>query len=398
MSQLTFFESDCPRTKNSSLRRNDGYGRARLWLGITAVGTIVSVVGFGLICDVSGIYERLTLFFQWGPEVSLLVFTMIYATVQLPFDIIGGYVLPRRFNRVHPPLLEFLLGLFRGVSVHVLTLFVTATAINLAGRFGGSPLIVATSFIMIWLLLLGRLKLASLIASLHSKHAGNQPPATAGRMPIDYVENDDEGFTGGVAGVFTPTRIIIPLKWCELLNSAELDFAFKRRLIAIESGSWRRGRAAAIGFTLAGVTIAAFLAGQDRLGTVAGTIDLSFWFTLWSFIGLLILPTVSRHAVIAIDQLACVDGTTSDVLTSTTQRLDKLQDGEEQRPGLVEAIFHPIPSVEKRLRRLSTSRHQGSWDAARTTVYLSLSGLGLLSRAVHCNCGRPSLWVFLPVD
>ena len=398
MSQLTLFEFDRPCAKEIPMLQQDGYGRARLWLGITAVGTIVTVASLGLICDASGSYERLMAAFHWGSEVSLLIFTLGYAAIQLPFDIIGGYLLPRRFNRLHPPLLKFLLGLFRGVSAHVLTLFLTANAITLAGRFGGLTLTVATSFVIIWLLLFFRLKLASIIAPLNFKLADRKLPATGIALPIVYVKNHDEGFTGGVAGAFKPTGLIIPMKWCELLNPAELDFASKRRSIAIETGSWRRGRAAAIGFTLTGVTIAGFLAGQDRLGTVAGTIDFSFWFTLWSFIGLLSLPTLSRQSAIAIDQLACVDGISSNVMRSTTRRLNELQDGEGQRPGLVEAIFHPIPSVEKRLRPLSMSRHKGTWDVARTTVYLSLSGLGLLSRAVHCNCGRPSLWVFLPVD
>jgi len=398
MSQLTFSEFERPLANKIPMLQQGGYGRARLWLGITAVGTIVTVASIGLICDASGSYERLIASFDLGSEASLLIFTTGYAAIHLPFDIIGGYLLPRYFNRLHPPLLRFLLGLLRGVSAHVMTLFLTANAINLAGRFGGLTLTVATSLLIIWLLLLCRLKLASIFAQLNFKLADRKLPATGMALPIVYAKNHDEGFTGGVAGAFKPTGLIIPMKWCELLNPAELAFASRRRLIAIETGSWRRGRAAAIGFTLTGVAIAGFLAGQDRLGTVAGTIDLSFWFTLWSFIGLLSLPTLSRQSVIAIDQLACVDGISSNVMRSTTRRLNELQDGEGQRPGLVEAIFHPIPSVEKRLRLLSMSRHKGTWDVARTTVYLSLSGLGLLSRAVHCNCGRPSLWVFLPVD
>ena len=195
-----------------------------------------------------------------------------------------------------------------------------------------------------------------------------------------------------------PIGQIVPFKWYGILKPDELDFAIKRRTISIETGSWRRGRAAAIVFTLTGLTVACYLVGEKRLGTVSGTIDLSFWFTLWSFIGLLSLPTLSRQSVCEIDRLARAGGTTCEVMSSTTRRLDELQDDEGWRPGIVETIFHPIPSVENRLRRRTTHRLTSYWDVARTTVYLSLSGLGLLSRAVHCNCGRPSLWVFLPVD
>ena len=398
MSQLTFFEFETPRASDLPKLQKPGYGRARLWLGITAVGTIVTVASLGLIFGVSGIFERLTASLPWGAEISLLIFTLSYAAIQLPFDIFGGYLLPRRFQRLHPPLSEFLLGLFRGVAAHALILFLTTIALNLAGRIGGLPVTVATSFVIAWLLLLGRNQLASVIAPLKFRSAENKLSVTGKSLPIVYAENRDEGFTGGVDGVFKPNRLIIPTKWREVLNQAELDFAAKRRSIAIEMGSWQRGRAAAIAFTVTGVTIACLLADQHRLGTVGGTIDLSFWFTLWSFMGLLLLPTLSRRSVMAIDQLACVGGADSTLMRSTTRRLNELQDGEGQRPGFVEAIFHPIPSVENRLRSSSAHDKSGFWDVARTSVYLSLSGLSLLGRAVHCNCGRPSLWVFLPVD
>jgi hypothetical protein len=58
-----------------------------------------------------------------------------------------------------------------------------------------------------------------------------------------------------------------------------------------------------------------------------------------------------------------------------------------------------VPSVDNR-RRLTrgTSSSLGAWHVARLTLFLSWSCLGLLSRAVHCNAGRPELWVLLPTD
>jgi hypothetical protein len=38
----------------------------------------------------------------------------------------------------------------------------------------------------------------------------------------------------------------------------------------------------------------------------------------------------------------------------------------------------------------------GAWHAARTTLFLSWAGFGLLSRAVHCNSGRPEPWALPP--
>jgi hypothetical protein len=86
------------------------------------------------------------------------------------------------------------------------------------------------------------------------------------------------------------------------------------------------------------------------------------------------------------------------VLARTMGLLDDLQDRERARSSLVETIFHPVPSVQSRLRGPRSTGGHGCWDAARTAVYVSAAGLGLLGRAVHCNCGRPSLWAFLPLD
>lgn len=74
-----------------------------------------------------------------------------------------------------------------------------------------------------------------------------------------------------------------------------------------------------------------------------------------------------------------------------------VQDDEPERAVWIERVFHPVPSVDNR-RRLTRSRSFGAWHATRMMLFLSWSCLGLLSRAVHCNAGRPELWVLLPTD
>ncbi|MBX9723333.1 MAG: hypothetical protein K2X81_18155 [Candidatus Obscuribacterales bacterium] len=46
----------------------------------------------------------------------------------------------------------------------------------------------------------------------------------------------------------------------------------------------------------------------------------------------------------------------------------------------------------------SAARKRGAWHLARYAIWLSLAGLGLLGRAVHCNAGKPDLWCMLPAD
>jgi len=121
-------------------------------------------------------------------------------------------------------------------------------------------------------------------------------------------------------------------------------------------------------------------------------------FTLWSFLGLLVLPTPSRAGVAEVDGAVRQSGIDEQLFDETILKLDTLQDGETQRPAGIELIFHPIPSVRSRTEGPSRKHIRGYLGAARGAVYLSASGLGLLGRAVHCNCGRPALWVFLPSD
>jgi hypothetical protein len=149
---------------------------------------------------------------------------------------------------------------------------------------------------------------------------------------------------------------------------------------------------------LLGVAIAAVVIGDRRLATAEGIVSYSLVFTLWSFLGLLTLPTPSRRGVAEVDQNLLAAGCPPEVMARTIAMLDDLQDRERQRGPFIEVIFHPVPSVQSRLRGPRAAGVKGCWDAARSAVYMSIAGLGLLGRAVHCNCGRPSLWVFLPID
>ena len=80
------------------------------------------------------------------------------------------------------------------------------------------------------------------------------------------------------------------------------------------------------------------------------------------------------------------------------RRFPKLtgEDGNTRRA--LQNIMYPIPSADLRLRSLSGKCGglvQG--PLARGNLYCSVAGLTLLGRSVHCNVGRPGLWVFPPM-
>lgn len=375
------------------------YGRARLWLGISGVGTMVTLSTLGLLF---GFSDRLANAFDNTPIGSvqtLFVFLTLYALLHIPFDVFGGYLLPKRFGRQHPPLPVFAARLGRGVAVHLLGLLLISTALYIAATAVGAVGVVAASILITLVLLAVRSPLARLTARLTPTPSSIDPVSVRSQqVPIESYKSDDEGFTGGFTGVLRPRRIILPTRWVADLGSPGLEIIRQRRRFAIQRGAWFRGRVLSLFFTWTGIGLVAFSLGDARLSSAAGIIDLSMFFTLWSFVGLLVLPTLSRAGVAEIDGQLRRQGVSSEDLDRTVRTLDALQDREQARPSGVELIFHPIPSVQNRIDGPRTRSVIGFLDAARSAVFLSAAGLGLLGRAVHCNCGRPTLWVFLPSD
>lgn len=374
-----------------------GYGRARLWLGISAVGTIVMLAVIGIATGFPARFNSLFGRSFSSQIIQWLAFVGLYVLLQLPFDLCGGYLLPRRFGRECPPLTGYLVGLARGVLVHAAMLFVGGIALTLGARYGGIPGSLAVGAVLIVVLLSIRLSAARLLAPL-SIHPRQDASENAAPLRVVVAKSGDEGFTGGIVGLFAARFQLVPERWEQVLGPDGLKLAVRRRGSAVASGGWRRGRIAAVAFNLIGIGVAAWLADTSQSGTAQGTIRLSLWFTLWSFAGLLTLPTLSRRGVVAVDELIRAQGGDPETLRHNTYALDRLQDGESVRPTLIETIFHPIPSVQSRLQGPTAHGAAGFWDAARTSVFLSMAGLGLLGRAVHCNCGRPALWVFLPTE
>ncbi len=392
--------------KPQSQEAAPGYGRARLWLGMSGVGTLVVLAAVGLALGLPARVLPAAGGPLRGQLAGLAAFVLAYAAVHIPFDLFGGYLLPRWYGRRHPPLGLFFARLARGVGVHAAVLFGTAAVLLLAGRAGGALGVIVAGATVMLALLRGRIPLATAMARLELTPSlpilDDEPiprdTSATTMLPTYMGESDDEGFTGAVVGVLQPRFHLLPMRWREGLDPQAFAMAVRRRQMAVQTGEWWRGRMLAIGFTLLGVALTALIIGDRRLATAEGIVSYSLVFTLWSFLGLLTLPTPSRRGVAVVDQSLLAAGCRREVMARTIEMLDDLQDRERQRSSLVEMIFHPVPSVESRLRGPRAAGVTGSWDAARSAVYLSASGLGLLGRAVHCNCGRPSLWAFLPID
>ena len=233
---------------------------------------------------------------------------------------------------------------------------------------------------------MGQLVLARLVGGL----------GVARREGVILLRSPYPHLTGGVVGVGREIAVL-PEGWEERFGTPASELLLKRRQALITGGSRRYGLLLALLWNLAGFCAAYFAAGGTE--SVAGLVSFSLYATLWAFLGVLFLPTPSRGAVFQGDALALEAGGDRAQLEALIVRLDRDQDDEAGRDPAVETIFHPIPSSARRLDRLGTPPPRlAFWHAARTALYLSWASLSLLSRAVHCNVGRPEVWVFLPSD
>ena len=331
----------------------------------------------------------------------------VYAVIQGAFDVFGGHILPTEYGRTRASgtldggttrkFAAFFAGWLRGVLAHSAVLFGAGLTLLWATRMGGFGGAVAAFAVISVILLAAQAGIAALIASLTYRRS---EPYQG--LPVTLAACDASYFTGGIAGLPGLQTLILPEAWNDLPED-ERRAVLCRKVGAVKTGSWARGIALAIGFNLAGFALAGFVSGGTA--SVAGLVSTSLWFTLWSFIGLLILPTPSQAGVFEVDVYAAQNGDArlNDGLKRAIRRIDASGDDEPARPGGVERIFHPIPSVERRIAAISVSPHlpnakPGAWHAARMAIYLSWAGMSLLSRAVHCNSGRPDAWVFLPSD
>ncbi len=373
------------------------YARARLWTGIAGVGTVVVLATILLATAApSRLLEG-----RGGTPVAdaLLLASMLGlgALVVLPFDVFGGFLLPGRFGRPAPSVLRFAAAWLRGVLVLTTVSTASGTILLVAGRAGGRlPALIAFVAIAVLMIFLQE-PIARLVGGLRRASAARSQSLGADRKRVVLLEGLDPGFSGGFTG--PSATMVLPERWLDRLQPRALALLVERRRQILLSGAWRRSLVLAVAWNALGFFLASHLPNAG-VRTVSELVATALGFTLWTFIGLLALPTPSRRATVSADSLVAGDEEAQEHLVEAMQVLDQLQDDEPERSPGLESVFHPVPSVANRMRALArpSPSRKSTWHLARTALYLSHVGLSQLPRAVHCNVGRPELWVYLPTD
>ncbi len=273
-----------------------------------------------------------------------------------------------------------------------------------AGKWGGTGAEIVCFTLIMLVLIATQSFVAQIVARFtltsESNGEGGQRGQTSApvQAPNAVFQSSDPGFVGGLVGLPTAERFIVPGAWQRDLAPEFLAAEITRRKGAVVTGGRTRGLLIALLWNVLGFSLACTMPGSSP-GNASGLVQCALWFTLWSFAGLLMLPSLNRGAVLELDRYALHQGVTPGVLAATISRLDSFQDDEPERTKWIERVFHPIPSAGSRIAALSkVSPRYGGWQCARMTLYLSWACFGFLARAVHCNAGRPALWVLFPGD
>lgn len=406
------------------------FARKRLLLGISGVGTsVVASVVWLLLLLLGVVPVPPTLNPSAGGASGAFAVSMLLLGVFAAHALLVGtleYIGGARVVRESQTLRRWLPAWLRGVGVQALLFSAFGAAAALAAQQIGLPGVLAVVLGGGTMLIAGQALLAPLVAGLRVRRVdaliGSSTVAEAlegayasgslsaaelselalanGIHPdvLRVVEVADEAFVGGWVGVGR-AELWIPARWVRTEHRELLGVQLARRYAQRMSGARRRGLWRAAVWPALGLAL--------FMPLLPWTVDeAAFWLalpavsTIWTFVAVLLLPSFSRPVVYSADAAAAARLGTG-VVQRAIRQLDRWQDDEPERTPGVEFIFHPVPSRGNRERALELQRRPalgGAHQQTRLTLCASLAAFGLLGRVVHCNIGRPALWVLYPGD
>lgn len=384
----------------STLPRGVTYARARLYLGITGVGSAVLLATALLYFRIPS--RGLSMSDTQFVPAALFRVGLMFAFAQVAFlmyDLIGGAWLVRRREWASTWLSRWM----RGVTVQWGVWMLSATVLLLATRAGGNPAAIGVFVVVQLLLATARGRMVRVIARLPIVPTPERIARASAQAGLDVsrvqvIDSPDESFVGGWSGL-TAGTLVVPARWAQLPEPALAAMLLRRRLAGM-SGAHTRGVLGAIVWNTLGFVVSLALTGVSP-ASAGGVITLAAAMTLWAFLGVLLLPTPSRAAVFALDAAATAH-VGAEPMRAGIGLLDIWQDDEPVRSSGVETVFHPVPGRRSRIARLvGNADAVKPWHAhhlARHALWLSWGACTPLSRAVHCNVGRSALWAMLPGD
>jgi hypothetical protein len=350
------------------------------------------------------------LFYEWPSQMfpaepaSLFVeakwwalIVAAYVAIMLPFDILGGYVLPKLGKQPDAPFFKFWKQLMRGVLAHALIFFLSGVLIMEVGKLYGTWGVMGALVGYSLLLLLLQGPLARWLGNYQI--TASDTDSLRGKLgelitrQIAVVRSEDQVFAGGVTGLPWAEKTIVPAHWMEQMPEEQLRAQILRRVGVVRTRSRHRGVLLAMVWNLYGFWSASLFAGAG-VDNVQGLFLTSMAFVVWMCFGQVVLCNFSKSGVVEADRYAAQNGISTEVLESALQQEIKWSRGGEADMGLVERMLSSSMPLKQRLEslQLDSIGVPGAWESVRLAQFLSWACLGWFSRADYAVCGQPQNW------
>ena len=224
------------------------YARARLWLGISGVGSLVLASSFVIFLRIPQQLLSGQQDFSLVDVRQLAYVAALFVLWLVPFDFLGGYYLPRIYRKSFMSFQlwcwNYLIAAFGQSLLFMLLALLVMTGGRIFGLAGGLLVIaIGTVACFLWRhLLLSSREVKTAWTGEKLAEAVQLVRAWQTSVPtLMVVRHDDVGFTGGISGLGKKVCIVIPQAWLNAMSREELATAIARRAAAINSGSYLRG-------------------------------------------------------------------------------------------------------------------------------------------------------------
>jgi hypothetical protein len=338
-------------------------------------------------------YSTLQVLQQVGAVLGLAV------AVQAPFDLLGGYVLPRLYHFQPPRWWVFVFGWLRGVLVLGVLQGGLWLGLWALGQALGPWAVPAGVGLAGLLLLALQPLLARAVAPLTPARADvalawlrlrlwNQPPPTH----LQPVVAAEPAFSGGYVGLPGAAAHWVPEAWFRRLDPEVPAVQAVRRRLARKG--WPLALALAWAWAVGGWAAAVGAGLLPTHFTFAHLLGAMLLLSPWWLLGAGLAAALNRRAVHGADAAALAAGLPLAELEAALHRLDRLQLHEPSRASWAHWLS-PTPSVDRRSAYLNTPKprpYVAAWGVWAATVWLSWAGCGLVGRAHARLQGRPELW------
>lgn len=362
------------------------YLKSRLRISILGqLVILLYVLGTGVL-----VYTDFEGIGQWSDSwKGLFTFWGIYLLLLLPFDLMAGYSVPRKYGRYLDSLGKWLLNWSRGVLVLTGLFALHSGALILLGGWAG--LKAGTGWVFLWMLLLTgfRQYLARLVAPFKIRYDSNR-----GRL-IFYFDTQDRGFTGGITGMPGQESIVMPAYWQEKWKPEVFDLQLSRRHGALNTGSHGFGLFGSIFVHTGLFALCMFLAGEP--GRISSLILTYCLYTLVSSLASIgLMPLLNRRGTYQMDRWVFYKKVDGDIINAAIENSRRLQD--DPGYGLGRALRPTASLAERQAQRKQGKDIKGAWHLASVWYYYAMLTGNFFVRALPPNLGLPSRWIFTPME